>query len=544
MNKLKQTMSVIIFLGILLLFAAHPVYCSDGTTVKKLNTPKKMKPPINVKVKSSGKADTPAWKICDPGESKQKESGSEKPVKPVKPAKEMEKAVGQSGEAGKSVAAESDKVSARDSDDLLVTPETGEPPLKLTLNKALQLAGESDNDLRIAIARIKAAEGRFYEAKSAKNVTLDVLGTYNRIDPVSEVSLGSQPGKPSAKIKLGANDNFSGKLILQKIITTFGNLENTIASAVFNIAAARENLETTRQNLVYNINSDYYKALKTQGLVDVSKENLDLVRAQLKKTNDMYDAGVVPRFEVIRSEYFVSQARQNLITARKLYELDLSILRDALGLDLNRPIDLEKEDKMGLMKVDYGKASKLAIENRPELKSLRFSLEASRKLLNAAKSGKNPVLAFNSTVENKTISGLSSEATTWTSYLTLSFPLFDGGETRSKVQQAEASLKELEETYDKTEKSVKLDVKRALLDLMEIEAKLEAAERDVITSEAAYNIALARYENGISTTLELNDVRRTMNTSRIEYVNLKYEYNIAIARLERATSAVWKGEGR
>ncbi len=542
MKKFKQTISVFIFLGVLLFFTAFPVYSSESPQENKSKDPRKMKPPINVKVEVSESAESPRWKVCDPGKSIQGEDNKAK--QPVKAVKKTEEAAQQPAGSNGPAKIEDEKVSAVGSDVLTVTPESGEPPLKLTLEKALELAGESDNDLKIAIARIKSAEGKFYEAKSAKNVTLDVLGTYNRIDPVSEVSLGGGADKPAAKMKLGANDNFSGKLILQKIITTFGNLENTINASIFNIAAARENLETTRQNLVYNVNSDYYKALKTQGLVDVSKENLDLVRDQLKKTNDMYDAGVVPRFEVIRSEYYVSQARQGLITARKLYELDLSVLRDALGLDLNRSIDLQKENKKALMKVDYERASKVAVDNRPELKSLRFSLEASRKMLQAAKSGKNPVLAFSSTVENKTISGLSSEATTWTSYLTLSFPLFDGGETRSKVMQAEASLKELEETYDKTVKSVKMDVKKALLDLMEIEVKLEAAERDVITSEAAYNIALARYENGISTTLELNDVRKTLNTSRIEYVNLKYEYNIAIARLERATSAVWKGEGR
>lgn len=541
MNKFTQTILVVVLFGALLLFTAFPVYCSDGTPTAKSKDPKKISPPINVKVEPSKNVGTPEWKICDPDKGTQAASGKKQPAKLVE--KKIE-TIKESAEMGAPGTVKHDNVSVTESDDLLIKPESGEPPLKLTLHKALNLAAEADNDLRIAIARIKAAEGKFYEAKSAKNVTLDAVGTYNRIDPVSEVSLGGQSGKPASKIKLGANDNFSGKLILQKIITTFGNLENTITATVFNIAAARENLETTRQNLVYNVKSDYYKALKTRGLVDVSKENLDLVRAQLKKTNDMYDAGVVPRFEVIRSEYFVSQARQNLITSRKLYELDLSVLRDALGLNLDKPIDLEKENEMNTLKVDYEEASKLAVENRPELKSLRFSLDASRKLLDAAKSNRNPVLAFNSTVENKTISGLSSEATTWTNYLTLSFPLFDGGETKGKVIQAEASLKELEETYDKTEKSIKLDVKKALLDLMEIEAKLEASERDVITSEAAYNIALARYENGISTTLELNDVRRTMNTSRIEYVNLKYEYNIAIARLERATSVVWKGEGR
>ena len=548
MKKIKQTISVIFLLAACLLAATLPVYCSENVNSSKTGESKKVSsiqketPPINVKVKSKTKSEKTEWKVCDPEagvvkvyQKKSPKTSAKKSGKAVAAAK---KSIGNEETlVNKPSPSTPDAVSG--GNDSVLIPDKKKAPLILDLAKSLKLAEKADNDLQISIARIKAAEGQYYEAKSAKNLKMRLFGSYTRIDPIAEVSIGD-----GQKIKMGANDNFSGQVILEKIITTFGNLENTIAGSILNIAAAKEDLETTRLNLTYNVKDYYYQVLKSQGLVQVQKDNLDIVRAQLKKTNDMYDAGVVPRFEVIRSEYYVSQGRQGLITSRKLFEMDLSNLRNLLGLDLEAPIELEKDKNIKLLKVDINKAYESAVKNRPELKSLQFSLDASRKFLKAAKSGNNPVLAFTSTLENKTISGLSSEPTVWTSMLTLNFPVFDGGESRSKTKQAEASLKELEETYKKTEKNVKLEVKRSILDLMEIEAKLEAAENDVKTSEASYNIALARYENGISTTLELNEVRRTMNTSRIQYVNLKYEYNIAIAKLEKATAVVWKGENR
>jgi len=425
-----------------------------------------------------------------------------------------------------------------------IVPERGPRPLKLNLEKSVELAEAGHPDIKIYEARIEAAKGSYRVAKSAQKFKLGSRGSFTRIDPVSEITLGLDPNKPPQKIKLGSENNFSGQIVLEKIITTFGNLENTISASSFNIAAARENLQRIRQQIKYDVKEDYFSALRAYGQIQITRENLDLVRDQLKKTNDMYDAGVVPRFEIIRNELFVSQARQSLITARKNYELSLSSLLDTLNLDLETPVELRMDYKVNRIKVELAKSRKKALENRHELKSLKFSLEAATRLLHAAMNGRNPTVSFQSIVENKTVSGLASEPTTWTTMLVVSLPIFDGGKSDGQTKQARASLDELKQTYKKEVRRVKLDVKRAVLTIKEVEAKLDASERDVATAQAAYAIALARYENGISTGLELDDARKSLNGAKIRYLNMQFEYHVAVAKLEKVTATAWKGEDR
>jgi len=419
-------------------------------------------------------------------------------------------------------------------EDTRIIPETTTTPLKLNLVKCVKLALETHPDIKIAKAQVDYARGQYTETKSPYNMKFNFQGSYTRVDPVSEVHVGG------ATIKLGNENNFSGKAILEKVITTFGNLENLIAASALNILSAEENYRKIRQDVLFTVRRDYFNALRTSGGVRIARENLRIVRQQLKITNDMYDAGVVPLYEIVQNKLYLSRSRQALTTAEKNHRIAVSSLLETLKLDINMPVALEEKYDYKLVKVNLKKAQELARKNRHEIKSLEISLSAAKKILKSARCGRNPTLAFQSTIENKTVSGLASEPTTITSMLVLSIPLSDGGESYGKVEQAEASIKELEETLDKTTRLIELEVKNVVLTIWELEAKLDAARQDLETAKVGYNIALARYENGISTSLELNDARRLLNETRINFNNVAYEYLIELAKLEKVTATSWK----
>ncbi|MCD4784699.1 MAG: TolC family protein [Candidatus Eremiobacteraeota bacterium] len=415
-----------------------------------------------------------------------------------------------------------------------VNPEETCVPLKLNLDKCVKLALESHPDIKIARAKVDYARGQYNETKSSYNMKFDLQGGYMRMDPVSKVNVGK------TTIKLGDENNFSGKAILEKVITTFGNLENLIAASALNILSAEENYLKTRQDVLFTVKKNYFNVLRTAGRTRITRENLDIVRQQLKITNDMYDAGIVPLFEIVQNKLYLSRSRQALTSAEKSHKIAISALLESLKLDINLPVKLNKKYDYRPIKVDLKKAQELAHKNRYEIKSLDISLKAAQKILLSAQCGRNPTLSFQSTIENKTISGLSTEPTTVTSMLVLSIPLSDGGESYAKIEQAKASIKELKETLDKTTRLIELEVKNVVLTIWELESKLDAARQDLETARIGYNIALARYENGISTSLELNNARRLLNETRINYNNVAYEYLIELANLEKVTANTWK----
>ncbi|MCE1245078.1 MAG: TolC family protein [Firmicutes bacterium] len=419
--------------------------------------------------------------------------------------------------------------------DTTVVSEQGPVPEKIDYDKAVQYAVSKHPDILIAKEKINQARSQYIDAKSALEFKFKLYGSYTRLDPAATVDVMGM------KLNLSVHDNFTGRATLEKVISTFGNAENAISAAALNVQAAEENYQKVYQDVAYSAKQSYFEALRAEGNRSVAKENIDIVREQLKLANDLFDAGIQPRYEVLRNELFFSQAQQTLITNQKNVEMAISNMLSTLNMDIQTKVELDIPDKVKMIKVNLEDAQKLATENRHELKSLRISIEAAHRLLAAAMANKNPVLSFVSVAENKTLSGLSGDANTFTQSLVLNIPIFDGGVTNAKVMSAKASIKELEENLEKMTRAVKLEVKDSVLSIQEMEAKMDASRKDVETAKEGYQIALARYENGISTTLELDDARRSYSNSQAIYINILYEYGIAVAKLEKATASTWKG---
>lgn len=537
---------------------AKPEKQADKNKVKASG--KKEAPASNEKgkaktpVKAGDKAAKQETKNNPPGETPKKNESSGEKSNLEKSTPESAKSTEEQGAPAKSPSGEKEATPEMNSapspaageeknpappESVEVIPQDGPAPLKLNLTRALEIASENHPDIKIARAKVQSAEGSYIQTKSTSNFKFDFDGSYTRIDPVSEITM-NMGGSPT-KIKMGSENNFSGSVTLRKIITTFGNLENTIAASGFNLKAAAENYESIFQDIMLLTKERYFHLLLSYGQVEVARDNVNIVRRQLKIANDMYDAGTLPRYDVLRNQLFLSQARQALITAEKNRDLDQAQLLETLALSLEIPVELKVKRDVDYLDINLGKAQEAAMTNRPEIKSLVFSLEAATRLLHAALNNRNPMLSFQSVLENQTISGLSSEPTTWTTSLVLNIPLSDGGETYGKIKSAKASVKELEETLDKTRRLIKLEVKKAYLTIKEVEAKIDAARQDTATALENYNIALARYENGLSTGVELDDARKSLNEARIQYINLLFQYHIEVARLEKATATTWKG---
>lgn len=408
--------------------------------------------------------------------------------------------------------------------------------LILNVDKVVRTAEENNPDIKMARARVEYARGQYLEAKSSQNVKFNITGSYANTYPVPEFELGGR------KMKLGVEDNWSAKAVLSKIISTFGDLENTVSASALNVAASEENYLTMRENIIFRVKDSYFKYLKSIGGTQIAWENLEIVKAQLKKANDMFEEGVVPRFEVVRGKLYLTQGEQAYITAKKAQEVSLVELLNIMAVDLNSTVLIKDDsDDRNMIRVNQELAEETALQNRHELRSLKISLESANRILESARCGQNPVLTLNSIFENKTAAGLSAVPNTVTTSLMFTIPVGDGGLSYSRVKKAEASIAEIKENIDKTTRQIRLEIKQDLLTLREIEARLESAGMEVETATENYSIALARFDNGISTGLELDDSRKSLNSSKVNYLNLKYEYQIALARLEQSMATSLKG---
>jgi outer membrane protein len=423
--------------------------------------------------------------------------------------------------------------------DLSITPDG---TVHLDLETIVRLAVARNPGIRSARTQIDKARGQFLEAKSSKGFKLKFMGNFTRIDPVPEAEIPLDgPDKPPTKFKMGNENNYSTRAALQKILSTFGRLENTIRAAALQIDVQEMTFEATKQAVAFQAKSDYFQALQATAMVDVALDNLNIAEEQYKITKDMLDNGVIPRYNLLRAELGVSRAKQGVVAAENVRNLSVARLLSTISLPLDTKVELKVDYLADPVYVDGEKAFILAVENRPEVHALVYSYRALEHLLKSAYKLNAPTLVFNSTYEYRSASSFGAVPSQLTNMLNLEIPIYDSGERNAKITQAKASLDDITASSEQFYNGLNLEVRQAVLNIQELVLLMEASRKDVETAREGYAIARKRYENGISTQLELDDAQRELNLARVNYLNSIYRYNTALAGLERAIGVSWKG---
>lgn len=134
---------------------------------------------------------------------------------------------------------------------------------------------------------------------------------------------------------------------------------NQSAAARANADAAFHSEKRTEERLRANVRSLFFKALGTQVLVDVADQNMKTLEGHLQDVNARVRSGVSTRFDTLRVEVQLDEARTEKLAAEAQVAVARAKLYDALGIgdDGGR---LEGELPTDFSKYD---TSKLKIEN-------------------------------------------------------------------------------------------------------------------------------------------------------------------------------------
>jgi outer membrane protein TolC len=127
--------------------------------------------------------------------------------------------------------------------------------------------------------------------------------------------------------------------------------------------------------------------------------------------------------------------------------------------------------------------------------------------------------------------GWNDFRTNWTVSASASVPLFTGGRIRGDEMVAEANLREARERLDMTRELAALDNRNAVERLRAAEATWRASAGTVQQAVKAYSIAEIRFQEGISTQLELNDSRLVMQQARANRVLASRDLQVARVRV-------------
>jgi outer membrane protein TolC len=122
----------------------------------------------------------------------------------------------------------------------------------------------------------------------------------------------------------------------------------------------------------------------------------------------------------------------------------------------------------------------------------------------------------------------------WSYGISLQWPLFDGGLTRGRVEEARANLRSAQAQQRNTNQTVSSEVVQAYLNVRSAEEKVIAAEAEATNAEESLRLASGRYQAGVGIYIEVTDAQTALVTAQTNRVNALYGLSLARAELARA----------
>jgi outer membrane protein TolC len=271
-----------------------------------------------------------------------------------------------------------------------------------------------------------------------------------------------------------------------------------------------------------------------------------LLESELGDTSRRFNAGTVPRFNVLRAEVELANAQPRLIRAKNSFRIAKNNLANLLGLTPPRdtlqdvPLTLSGKLEAEPYAIDLPQAIAIALERRTELASLRKAEALRREDITGAKGGYKPsVQAFAGYDAHSSIfsSDLTREVHGWIAGVQVSWDIFDGLRTSGKVKEAQAHYERAGIELDDAGRRIELEVRTAHSNFIEAGEVLKSQEKVVEKAEEALRLATSRSGAGTGTQLDVLSAQTALTEARTTQTQALHDYSVSRARLERAVGA-------
>ena len=325
---------------------------------------------------------------------------------------------------------------------------------------------------------------------------------------------------------------------LSQLITDFGRTPNLVASAKLQEKARLADAEASREDIVLATDQVFYAVIEAQETVKVAAQTV----AARQTLTDQVSALTSSK---LRSDLDLSFAQVNLSQAKLLQlnaQNDLDSAKAALSavLGYDRQMNFQLVDDAGPLPPlppDPEVLIAAAIQNRPDLQSLRFSEQAAQKFSKAQHEQLLPTVSALGVVGGTPVGSPEFFTTTWYGAVggNVSIPIFNGFRLTAQASEAALQAQSASEQTRALRNQVVSDVRAAWLNANTAMQRVTVTTQLLNQANTALDLAKTRYDLGLSSIVELSQAELQQTEAAIGNANARSQYNFAISTIRFQT---------
>ena len=333
--------------------------------------------------------------------------------------------------------------------------------------------------------------------------------------------------------------------------------QNRLRRANLAIVASKFQLSKMKDDISLNIANAFLQILFNKENLKVQKEQLSNNEKQLLRSQELVNAGVVPRGDLLDIKATVATNNQAIVTAENALLISKLSLAQLLQLENFQDFDVaeanyDAKESSTLLQTPESIFAK-AKEERVELKIAKTNLEIAERDLKIAKGAYQPSLqgfySFSTRAGySDRVIGYSGTTPILAPALPvfeqfdnnkghsfgfqMNIPVLNGFATKNNVDRSKIALDRSKIAFSQQELDLERNIYTAFTDA---KGAMKANESAIITLEArqeAYNYAKEKFAVGMLNAFDLNQSQTLFVNAQSEVVRTKYDYIFRVKVIE------------
>ena len=421
----------------------------------------------------------------------------------------------------------------------------------LTLRQAVDLALRSNPLVAAADAGEKEAEARIHQARSGYLPRLQFSESLQRgNNPVFVFSsLLTQHQFSQGNFALGplnrpdAMSNYQSRLTVEQVLFDSRQTSRGVEAARFTRQIAGEDTRRSHSDVILSVLRTYFGVQLAEKNLEVAQQSRESAQADLERAEFIYRSGRSTQADVLAVRVHLAAMREQEIRASNDLAVSRAALNDALGVSLDRAFELTTplESDAAAPEAALEDYRRLAAEHRPEMRQAELAESLARTQQQLAGSAYWPQVAFQGIVEADRQNFGGNGGANWFTAVTLRWNLWNGGETKARVEQARFAESRAEALRKRADSAIQLEVRKAYLDVRAAAQRVEVASAAAAEAQEAHRIIQNRHQAGLTTVTELLRSETALAAARTRRLAAIYDHRVAEAALQHAAGTLVAG---
>ena len=356
------------------------------------------------------------------------------------------------------------------------------------------------------------------------------------VDPGASQEGGSSSAEP---MEMGRSHSVTLGLSAQMPLVNF-QLWESLRLSGDQVELAVEQARESRLGTVASVKQAYYAILFAKEAYNVYNSVFENAVENFRLTEMRYNAAKASELDLTRAKANVAAAIPNLYNAENSVELALWQLKAVMGIDLDRNIDVagSLEEYAGQMFSDIAEGEQASLDGNSTLRQLAQQAEMMARQIRMQQYAYLPTLSLTFSYSYLTQSDIFN-LSQWkwfpssTIGVSLSIPIFSGGQRYHAVKQAQVQADELDLQRENTERQLRIGIRQSLGTMDTAMRTYDASKEALASAEKAYDIAVKSYQLGKSTLTDLNNTELVLTQSKLAVSQAIYNFVNAKAGLEQ-----------